>query len=114
MNKAIKDSAEKQPQSVSDAAKNETRQLEEQMARLNPLIHLTDNMVKLGSLYKGPQEAPLSHRIRKLPSKGEVACANVKSMPPVTLAQDVEQQMQQMKADIQVRKIIAADYMTQL
>ena len=50
------------------------RELEDQRARVGPIISLVDNMVKLGSLYRGPGEAPLSHRIRNLPAApvGEV------------------------------------------
>ncbi len=31
------------------------RELEEQRARSQPIVSLVDNMVKFGSLYKGPQ-----------------------------------------------------------
>ena len=36
-------------------------------------------MVKLGSLYRGPSDAPLSHRIRNLPSASSNANVNSKS-----------------------------------
>lgn len=81
------------------------RELEEQKARAGPVISLVDNMVKLGSLYRGPQDAPLSHRIRNLPSKVETVqtnpLANTAAMSRALL-QD-EEAMQQRKADIQVR-----------
>jgi hypothetical protein len=44
------------------------KELEEQRAKVQPIINLVDNMVKLGSLYRGPEDAPMSHRIRNLPS----------------------------------------------
>ena len=44
------------------------KELEEKKARGLPIISLVDNMVKLGSLYRGPQDAPLSHRIRNIPT----------------------------------------------
>ena len=40
------------------------RELEDRRARSRPIVSLVDNMVKLGSLYRGPGNAPLSHRIR--------------------------------------------------
>ena len=44
------------------------KELEDKRARGIPIISLVDNMVKLGSLYRGPQDAPLSHRIRNIPT----------------------------------------------
>ena len=44
------------------------KELEERRAKIQPIINLVDNMVKLGSLYRGPSDAPMSHRIRNLPS----------------------------------------------
>ena len=44
------------------------KELEERRAKIQPIINLVDNMVKLGSLYRGPSDAPLSHRIRNLPA----------------------------------------------
>ena len=46
------------------------RELEEKRARVQPIINLVDNMVKLGSLYRGPADGIMSHRIRNLPSSG--------------------------------------------
>ena len=44
-----------------------TWELEEQLARVNPVINLVDNMVKLGTLYRGPDvNAPLSQRLSDL------------------------------------------------
>ncbi len=93
------------------------RELEEQRARSQPVVSLVDNMVKLGSLYRGPQEAPLSHRIRNLPSKkgdqgpaaaAAAAAAAAQQMPPgqknPILEAEAEAEMQQRKADIQVRR----------
>ncbi len=51
------------------------RELEEKRARAQPIINLVDNMVKLGSLYRGPADAPMSHRIRNLPSNGGTPAA---------------------------------------
>ena len=42
------------------------KELEERRAKIQPIINLVDNMVKLGSLYRGPSDAPMSHRIRNL------------------------------------------------
>ena len=33
-------------------------------------------MVKLGSLYRGPQDAPLSHRIRNIPTTPSISSNN--------------------------------------
>ena len=43
-----------------------TWELEEQLARVNPVINLVDNMVKLGTLYRGQDNSPLSQRITDL------------------------------------------------
>ena len=44
-----------------------TWELEEQLARVNPVINLVDNMVKLGTLYRGADvNAPLSQRLSDL------------------------------------------------
>ena len=44
-----------------------TWELEEQLARVNPVINLVDNMVKLGTLYRGADvNAPLSQRLNDL------------------------------------------------
>ena len=79
-------------------------------------MSLVDNMVKLGSLYRGPQDAPLSHRIRNLPSKtadgGSGSSSSVDGGQQQQQHQDKplsnamveenERQAQQRKADIQV------------
>ena len=36
------------------------------MARLNPVINLVDNMVKLGTLYRGSDNAPMSQRLKDM------------------------------------------------
>ena len=41
-------------------------ELEEQVARLNPVINLVDNMVKLGTLYRGSDNAPMSQRLKDM------------------------------------------------
>jgi len=40
-----------------------TWELEEQLARVIPVINLVDNMVKLGTLYRGSDNTPLSQRM---------------------------------------------------
>ena len=57
----------------------QVKELEEKRAKIQPIINLVDNMVKLGSLYRGPSDAPLSHRIRNLPSASSNANVNFKS-----------------------------------
>ncbi len=85
------------------------RDLEEQRARSQPVVSLVDNMVKLGSLYRGPQDAPLSHRIRNLPSKspqnadtGGGHCGLQEKPQPGILQEEAETLAQQTRADIQV------------
>lgn len=68
------------------------KELEERRAKIQPIINLVDNMVKLGSLYRGPSDAPLSHRIRNLPSSGGNNNAASSVIP------------QELKEEIQVRK----------
>ena len=65
------------------------KELEERRAKIQPIINLVDNMVKLGSLYRGPSDAPMSHRIRNLPPS-----ANSNKDSPVS---------QELKDEIQVR-----------
>ena len=86
------------------------RELEEQKSRAEPVVSLVDNMVKLGSLYRGPGEAPLSHRIRNLPSKNNVeqqqqegGGSSSDQAKMKLLTEENEHQAQQRKADIQVR-----------
>ena len=52
------------------------KELEDKRARGLPIISLVDNMVKLGSLYRGPQDAPLSHRIRNIPTAPSISSNN--------------------------------------
>ena len=52
------------------------KELEDKRARGLPIISLVDNMVKLGSLYRGPQDAPLSHRIRNIPTTPSISSNN--------------------------------------
>lgn len=55
-------------QRLLDDFSHHIKELEDKRARGIPIISLVDNMVKLGSLYRGPQDAPLSHRIRNIPT----------------------------------------------
>ena len=54
-------------------------------------------MVKLGSLYRGPSDAPLSHRIRNLPSS--VNNSNINSVSTNSTPNPVSQEL---KDEIQV------------
>lgn len=63
------------------------KELEERRAKIQPIINLVDNMVKLGSLYRGPSDAPLSHRIRNLPSSGT-------SNNPSVISQELKEEIQ--------------------
>ena len=78
------------------------RDLEEKRARGIPIISLVDNMVKLGSLYRGPQDAPLSHRVRNIPVE--------RNQRPMVASYDIQQHEEQQhlskqrRADIQVLK----------
>jgi len=77
------------------------KDLEEKRARGIPIISLVDNMVKLGSLYRGPQDAPLSHRVRNIPVE--------KSQRPATNLYDLQQQQQQQKQQQNVSNKRRAD-----
>ena len=58
-----------------------TCELEEQLARVIPVINLVDNMVKLGTLYRGSDNTPLSQRmgtIKTIQAKGNQASNNNK------------------------------------
>lgn len=94
------------------------RELEEQRTRAQPIISLVDNMVKLGSLYRGPQDAPLSHRIRNVPASATNANSSITSKPsgssssgmmlqlqknPHSQKED-EKEARERRADIQVGK----------
>ena len=50
-----------------------TCELEEQLARVIPVINLVDNMVKLGTLYRGSDNTPLSQRMGTIPTRGNQA-----------------------------------------
>lgn len=85
------------------------RELEDQHARAHPVITLVDNMVKLGSLYRGPADAPLSHRIRNLPtssssSSGVSSSYDSKSQRKTPFDDDKVKMAEQEKAVVQVRK----------
>ena len=54
-----------------------TWELEEQLARVNPVINLVDNMVKLGTLYRGADNAPLSQRINEIQKSSPPKHSNV-------------------------------------
>lgn len=86
------------------------KDLEEKRARGLPIISLVDNMVKLGSLYRGPEDAPLSHRVRNIPVE---QIQQRSTMTSHDLHQQHQQQLHQQqqlhvstkrKADIQVHK----------
>ena len=72
------------------------KELEERRAKVQPIINLVDNMVKLGSLYRGPSDAPMSHRIRNLPSS-----SSKNSSSSAAAATSVPQYL---KDEIQVRR----------
>ena len=48
-----------------------TWELEEQLTRVNPVINLVDNMVKLGTLYRGQDNSPLSQRMANIHSEAQ-------------------------------------------
>ncbi|XP_059080591.1 uncharacterized protein LOC131878582 isoform X2 [Tigriopus californicus] len=82
------------------------RELEDQHARAHPVITLVDNMVKLGSLYRGPADAPLSHRIRNLPtssssSSGVSSGYDSKSQRKTPFDEDKVKMAEQEKAVVQ-------------
>ena len=93
------DSDEQHRRLVNDLS-GHIRDLEEKRARGIPIISLVDNMVKLGSLYRGPQDAPLSHRVRNIPVE--------RTQRPMVASYDIQQQQEQLhlskqrRADIQV------------
>ena len=62
-------------------------------------------MVKLGSLYRGPQDAPLSHRIRNIPT---TPASNFNSNHPSSRQHQNpsrEQLSKFQRAEVQVSKI---------
>ncbi len=100
---------------ASEEARERLRELEEQRTRTKPIISLVDNMVKLGSLYRGPQDAPLSHRIRNVPtskSGGNRDASPAGSRAPSAMSvrtaaaaaeKSTEEAARGRRADIQVR-----------
>ena len=72
------------------------KELEERRAKIQPIINLVDNMVKLGSLYRGPSDAPLSHRIRNLPSSGSQNGSQTisKSVSTSAVSQELKDEIQ--------------------
>ena len=91
----------------------QVKELEEKRAKIQPIINLVDNMVKLGSLYRGPSDAPLSHRIRNLPSASSNANVNSKSntnTTPNPVPQELKDEIQvseNFKKKIRNRKSIS-------
>jgi hypothetical protein len=98
-NHSDSDSEEQHRRLLNDLS-GHIRDLEEKRARGIPIISLVDNMVKLGSLYRGPQDAPLSHRVRNIPIE--------RTQRPMVASYDIQQQQEQQhlskqrRADIQV------------
>ena len=71
-----------------------TWELEEQLARVNPVINLVDNMVKLGTLYRGADvNTPLSERLSELQREEEGAVGAVDQ-------ERVEQQQQVLEREL--------------
>ena len=74
--KAEQDNMRNMGQQPSLELRQHTWELEEQLTRVNPVINLVDNMVKLGTLYRGSDNTPLSQRISDMqqssPSSGQV------------------------------------------
>ena len=68
----------------------QVKELEEKRAKVQPIINLVDNMVKLGSLYRGPSDAPLSHRIRNLPSTNTKSNTNNLNPVPQELKDEIQ------------------------
>ena len=64
--KAEQDNLRNMGQQPSIDLRQNVGELEEQVARVNPVINLVDNMVKLGTLYRGNDDAPLSQRLQHM------------------------------------------------
>ena len=80
-----------------------TWELEEQLARVNPVINLVDNMVKLGTLYRGPDvNAPLSQRLSDLQrEEAEEKLVDLQTEAVIRLDQvDVENQQQVLEREL--------------
>ena len=80
-----------------------TWELEEQLARVNPVINLVDNMVKLGTLYRGPDvNAPLSQRLSNLQrEEAEEKLVDLQTEAVIRLDQvDVENQQQVLEREL--------------
>ena len=88
------------------------KDLEQKRARGMPIISLVDNMVKLGSLYRGPQDAPLSHRVRNIPVEKS-------QQRPILNSYEIQHQQHQQhvskqrKAEIQVAIAYSLDLISQ-
>ena len=80
-----------------------TWELEEQLARVNPVINLVDNMVKLGTLYRGADvNAPLSQRLSDLQrEEAEEKLVDLQAQAVIRLDQvDVEKQQQVLEREL--------------
>ena len=79
-----------------------TWELEEQLARVNPVINLVDNMVKLGTLYRGADvNAPLSQRLSDLQREETEEKQDLQAQAVLRLDQvDVEQQQQVLEREL--------------
>ena len=84
----------------------QVKELEEKRAKIQPIINLVDNMVKLGSLYRGPSDAPLSHRIRNLPSASSNANVNSKSNTNTTPNPVPQELKDEIQVSANIKKII--------
>ena len=72
------------------------------MARLNPVINLVDNMVKLGTLYRGADvNAPLSQRLSDLQREETEEKQELQAPAGLRLDQvDVEQQQEVLEREL--------------
>ena len=52
------------------------RKKRKQLTRVNPVINLVDNMVKLGTLYRGQDNSPLSQRMANIHSEAQKSQVN--------------------------------------
>ena len=69
--KAEQDNNRNHGQVPSLELRQHTWDLEEQLARVNPVINLVDNMVKLGTLYRGQDNSPLSQRMANIHNEAQ-------------------------------------------
>ena len=79
-----------------------TWELEEQLARVNPVINLVDNMVKLGTLYRGADvNAPLAQRLSDLQREETEEKLDLQAQAVIRLDQvDVEKQQQVLEREL--------------